>query len=91
MKTAAQRIAICILAADYEAMRQLVGDDERLPRKHGDWAMRASVEVGLLTKRGESFVPVMVTPDELVSHCSTSGEQPSYALLEAMALRKAGG
>jgi len=53
--------------------------------------MRASVEVGLLTKRGESFVPVMVTPDELVSHCSASGEQPSYALLEAMALRKAGG
>ena len=90
MKNAARRrIAIRIQATDYDAMRRLLPGEERLPEKYEDWARRASEEVARITRRGDSFLAVVVTPEDLVSHCDASGEEPSYALLEATALKKA--
>jgi hypothetical protein len=89
MKTASRRIALRITAADYETMRRLLPHDERLPQRYEDWARMASEEVARLTRRGENFLPVEVRPDELLSHCDATGELPSYAVLEALAAKKA--
>ena len=83
------KIAIRIHASDYDAMRRLVPGDERLPERYADWARRASEEVARLTRRGQNFVPVSVTSDDLTAYCEATGETPSYAALEAMVLKKA--
>jgi len=90
MKTAAQRIAICILAVDYAAIRRLVPGDERLPAKYEDWERRAADHVAHLIKRAEKFITVVVKPHDLISYCRATGQKPSYTMLEAAAVKKAG-
>src|SRR5256885_16166660 len=89
MKTDTQRIAICILAADYGAIRRLVPGDERLPAKYEDWERRASDHIAHLIKRAEKFITVVVKPHDLISYCRATGQQPSYTRLEAEAPKKA--
>ena len=90
MKTATPLVAVCILATDYEAMRRLVPDDERLPARYEDWTRRANERIARLIKRAEKFIAVVVKPDDLITHCRATGEKPSWAMLEAVAVQKAG-
>lgn len=89
MKTATPLVAVCILATDYEAMRRLVPDDERLPAKYEDWTRRANEHIARLITRAEKFITVVVKPDDLKSYCRATGEKPSYTILEAVAVQKA--
>ena len=56
---------------------------------HRDPVQLASEHVAHLIKRAEKFITVVVKPHDLLSYCRATGQQPSYTMLEAVAVKKA--
>ena len=85
---AAPRLRIRILEADYYALCDLLPDEERLPPNYFEWLLRNVKENKRIVALGGTINEVVVTSAGFTAYCATSGERPSYAMLEAHAADK---
>lgn len=83
------RIAVLILPHEYDALRSLASDDARFPTDYSTWHKRTSEENSTCMARDEKLIEVVVHPSEFTDYCRSTGQQPSYVMLEALAVKKA--
>lgn len=77
------RIEIEILAHEFEAFKALMPNEERLGANHEEWKQRT-------TAHAASSKRITVHPEEFNLYCVQIGQRPSYFVLEAFAVKKAG-
>ena len=82
-------IAISILPEEYEAFVRFVPNDERFPDTYDDWVKRTSEENAKCKSRGDILNEVVIHPEEFAEYCRATRQEPSYVILEAVAVRKA--
>ena len=82
------RIAIRISREEYDSFVKIIGTDEKLPAAYDDWIKRTTKENEQLRARGEIVNEVDVQAEEFAAYCRLTGQEPSYVLLEAFAVKE---
>jgi hypothetical protein len=82
------RVRVRILEADYDAFCELLPNEENLPPNYWEWLRRNLKANKSIIGLGGTINEVDVTPVGFTAYCETTGERPSYSVLEAHAADK---
>jgi len=86
---AGTRASIRILPQEYDAFVKAIPGNEHLPGAYDDWIKRIKREDAHCIANGEMVKEVIVQYEEFAKYCLSTGQQPTYFVLMALAVSKA--
>lgn len=86
---ASTRASIRILPQEYASFVKAIPGNEHLPGSYDDWIKRSAREDAHCIANGEIIKEVIVQYDEFAKYCRSTGQQPTYFVLMALAVSKA--
>jgi hypothetical protein len=83
------RASIRILPQEYDSFVKAIRNDERLPGAYDDWVKCSAQEDAQCIANGEVIKEVVVRYEEFAEYCRSTGQQPNYFVLMALAVSTA--